>query len=128
MTETVTADEYRAELRKQKQMPKEKTELDQFLRQRAWETEHRFHPTRRWRFDYAAPAIKVAVEYDGLYGGGAHTSVKMVAKDSEKLNQAAILGWLVIRVNAASLRDGSGYLDIERAVAIRELAEEEVPA
>lgn len=27
--------------------------------------EFQFHPTRRWRFDYAIPAKKVAVEVDG---------------------------------------------------------------
>jgi hypothetical protein len=44
----------------------------------------------------------------------------MVAKDSEKLNEAALLGWIVIRVNAASLRDNTGYDAIERAVLCRE--------
>lgn len=132
MTETMTAEQYRAEVRKQKQMPREKAALHQWLQDRFGDdlmTEYRFHPTRRWRFDWALPEITalgktrplmVAIEFDGLYGGGAHTSVKMVAKDSEKLNQAAIHGWIVIRVNSQSLRDGSGYRDIEAAIAQRE--------
>ena len=85
----------------------------------SFQAEYRFHPTRKWRFDYGWPEIKVAVEFDGLFGGGAHTSINMVAKDSEKMNEAAILGWIVIRVNTMSLRDGSGYDAIDRAVAAR---------
>lgn len=27
--------------------------------------EHRFHPTRRWRFDFAWPDEKVALEVEG---------------------------------------------------------------
>lgn len=126
MTDAVTVAEYRAELRKQKQMPREKAKLYEWLADFAKRnflsavTEYQFHPRRKWRFDWAfLDPIKVAIEFDGLYGGGAHTSVNMVAKDSEKMNQAAILGWVVIRVNSASLRDGSGYRDIEQAIQQR---------
>lgn len=27
--------------------------------------EYRFHPTRKWRFDFAIPHIKVAIEIEG---------------------------------------------------------------
>jgi hypothetical protein len=38
------------------------------------EFEHRFHPVRRWRFDAAFPARKVAVELDGgIFAAGRHT-------------------------------------------------------
>ena len=59
--------------------------------------EHRFHATRKWRFDYAwlAP-YRVAVEIDGgqwVAGGGRHNR----DSDREKLNHAAADGWRVLR-------------------------------
>ena len=68
--------------------------------------EHIFHHTRKWRFDIALPALKLAIEYDGhgATGGkahmGRHASVTGMARDSEKINQAQILGWRVLRFTA----------------------------
>ena len=58
--------------------------------------EYRFAPPRRWRFDYAWPDCRVAVEFDGgqwVAHGGRHNR----DSDREKLNYAAILGWRVLR-------------------------------
>ena len=63
-------------------------------------TEHRFHPTRRWRFDYAILEHKIAIEKDGgvwMKGGGAHSRPQNILRDMEKLTQANVLGWTVIR-------------------------------
>lgn len=61
-------------------------------------TEHKFHPDRRWRFDYAWPDLKVALEVEGgIWSGGRHTRGAGYAKDMEKYSEAAILGWAVIR-------------------------------
>lgn len=84
--------------------------------------EFRFHPTRKWRFDFALPELKVAIEFDGLFGGTAHRSINMVAKDSEKINEAQLHGWIVVRCNTINLRDGTGYDAIERAVSMRRAA------
>lgn len=62
--------------------------------------EHRFHPVRRWRFDYALLEHKIAIEIDGgvwLKGGGRHNRGAGFIKDMEKLNAAASLGWLILR-------------------------------
>jgi very-short-patch-repair endonuclease len=70
------------------------------------ETEYKFHPTRRWRFDYAIPHLKLAIEYDGHGGfvraGGMsrHGSVVGMSQDCEKLNSAICLGWRVLRFTA----------------------------
>ena len=62
------------------------------------EKEYRFHPTRKWRFDYAISAIKLAVEVEGpVWTGGRHTSSKGFLGDMEKYNEAALLGWCLIR-------------------------------
>lgn len=58
--------------------------------------EYQFAPPRRWRFDYAWPDSLVAVEFDGgqwVAHGGRHNR----DSDREKLNQAAVLGWRVLR-------------------------------
>lgn len=68
------------------------------------ETEYRFHPERKWRFDFAIPDKKIAIEYEGVYGGGKsrHTTVSGYTADSEKYNEAAKLGWTVLRYTAKS--------------------------
>jgi very-short-patch-repair endonuclease len=60
--------------------------------------EFRFHPKRRWRFDFAWPAEKIAVECEGgTWSGGRHTRGKGYEGDCEKYNEAVILGWRVLR-------------------------------
>jgi|GEM_PF-1496855 len=60
--------------------------------------EHMFHPTRRWRFDFAWPDRKIAVELEGgTWMRGAHVRGTRYAADCEKYNAAADLGWSVYR-------------------------------
>ena len=67
------------------------------------EREYRFHPTRRWRFDFADPETKVAVEIDGgAFIGGRHTRGVGFVKDQEKLNTATSMGWRVFRYSTVA--------------------------
>lgn len=60
--------------------------------------EHRFHPARKWRFDWAWPDRLVAMEIDGgVWIGGRHNHPAGFIRDMEKLNAAAELGWRVLR-------------------------------
>jgi very-short-patch-repair endonuclease len=69
----------------------------------------RFHPTRRWRFDYQWNDIKVALEIDG---GGHKIYWAMYRRDVEKMNAALFLGWQVFRVTTDMVRaDDVGFLD-----------------
>lgn len=53
---------------------------------------------RRWRFDYAWPAAKVALEVEGgVFSGGRHTRGAGFVADMEKYNTAVRLGWRVLR-------------------------------
>lgn len=74
--------------------------------------------TRRWRFDLAWPDSRTAVEYDGIFGDrtNSHLSIKGVMRDQEKLNEAQIKGWVVLRVNAATVDDGRALQWIEQAL------------
>ena len=81
-------------------------------------SEYRFHPTRRWRFDYCWPNKKVALEVEGgTWVGGRHVTGKGYENDCEKYSEAAILGWKVIRATTSMLKDGRATLLLERALA-----------
>lgn len=82
--------------------------------------EFKFHPTRKFRFDLAWPALKVAVEREGgTWGVSRHNSGAGMSKDAEKYNLAAILGWLVIRATVDMLRDGKAIEHAIRALEVR---------
>lgn len=79
------------------------------------ETEHRFHPKRRWRFDFAFPESRIAVEVEGgTWAGGRHTTGKGFQKDCEKYNAAVELGWRVLRFDSAMVRDGRALQQTEK--------------
>lgn len=60
--------------------------------------ELQFHPDRKWRFDYAFPSRKIAIEIDGaIWTLGRHNRPRGYLNDMEKLNTAASMGWLVLR-------------------------------
>ena len=62
--------------------------------------EHTFHPTRKWRFDFACKSARCAIELDGgafMVHGGRHGRGMGMVKDCEKYRAAADLGWRVWR-------------------------------
>lgn len=62
------------------------------------EREHKFYETRRWRFDFAWRAQRVAVEVEGgVWNGGRHVTPKGFISDCEKYTRAALEGWTVLR-------------------------------
>lgn len=66
--------------------------------------EFRFHPVRKWRFDYAIPEHKIALEVEGgVWTGGRHTSSVGFMKDMEKYNTATLMGWRVLRTTPDEL-------------------------
>jgi very-short-patch-repair endonuclease len=69
---------------------------------RPLEVEYKFHPDRRWRFDFAWPKQRLAVEVEGgIFVRGRHVSPSGFVKDSEKYNEAAVSGWSVLRIPVA---------------------------
>lgn len=66
--------------------------------------EHKFHPKRRWRFDYAIPEYKIALEVEGgVWTQGRHTRPQGFLGDVEKYNQATLMGWRVFRTTPSEL-------------------------
>lgn len=79
-----------------------------------------FHPTRKWRFDYAFPEYKVAVEIDGgLWTGGRHSGGAGQKRDLEKLNAAAELGWLVLHYTPSERLSGEALMQIYKTIQYR---------
>lgn len=74
-------------------------------------SEYKFHPIRKWRFDFAWPDYKLAVEVEGgTWSQGRHTTGSGHMKDCDKYNQAAMLGWCVLRFTSNHINDGSALL------------------
>jgi very-short-patch-repair endonuclease len=66
--------------------------------------EHRFATGRRWRFDFACPLVRVAIEVEGgTWSGGRHTRGAGFSADCEKYNAAAYEGWTVFRLTGAMI-------------------------
>ena len=66
--------------------------------------EHQFHPKRKWRFDYAIPEYKIALEVEGgVWTGGRHIRGQGFLGDMEKYNTATLMGWRVFRTTPDNL-------------------------
>ena len=66
--------------------------------------EFKFHPSRKWRYDYAIIESKIAIEVEGgVWSGGRHTTGKGFTGDMEKYNAGTLLGWRIFRVTPETL-------------------------
>jgi len=81
------------------------------------EVEYLFHPVRKWRFDMCWKNIMLAVEVEGgTWTGGRHTNPAGFEKDCQKYNNAALLGWRVMRFTSGMVRSGEAVKMIEEAL------------
>lgn len=94
----------------------------------AYTRQWRFHPFRRWRFDFAlghspAPhgngktidAMKLAIEVEGGQFTGGHKRGKAADSDTEKFNEATLMGWRVLRFTTNQVMSGAAWPVIQRA-------------
>lgn len=85
--------------------------------------EHKFHPKRKWRFDWAWVDRKLALEVQGgafLSTGGRHTRGAGYRRDAEKFSEAAILGWRILHVLPDDIAGGRALILADRALAALE--------
>lgn len=62
-----------------------------------------------WRFDFAWPARLLAVEIEGMGKRGKpgrHQRIAGFEEDIEKYNEAAVLGWTLLRFTGRMVSDG----------------------
>lgn len=84
-------------------------------------TEWRFHPKRRWRFDFAWPDDALAVEVEGgTWTGGRHVRGSGFEADCEKYAEATLRGWRVLRVTAGHVKGGLALRWVLRALGLWE--------
>lgn len=87
--------------------------------------EHRFTEHRNWRFDWAYLDQRIAIEYQGGnfgYNGtgrGGHASVAGLARDYEKITAASLHGWMLILIDAQTVRNGRAARWVELAFKMR---------
>ena len=86
--------------------------------------EVKFHPTRKWRFDFVfPPEFKIAAEVEGgVFSFGGHSRGKGYEKDCEKYNEAILLGWRVLRFTTDMVKRGEALQTIERALDAKEVS------
>lgn len=61
-----------------------------------FERQYKFDPGRRWKFDFAWPDLRIAIEIQGgIYVQGRHSRGAAMEQEYEKLNAATKAGWRV---------------------------------
>lgn len=84
------------------------------------ELQYRIVPDRKFRWDMAWPAQRVAVEVQGgIWTGGKHTRGVGLMRDMEKNNLAVLNGWVVLFVSADHIESGSATDWIRDALELR---------
>ena len=79
--------------------------------------EYKFHPKRKWKFDFAFPHAMVAVEIEGgTYLRGRHVRPEGFRNDCIKYNEAALMGWKVLRGDSQMVKNGVLLSLVERAI------------
>ena len=73
----------------------------------SWEREYRFSKKRKFRFDFAWPEFRFAVEIQGgVWIDGAHSRGSGLNKDYEKNFWALALGWRVLYICVNQIEGG----------------------
>lgn len=82
-----------------------------------YEREYLYVKGRKLRADFAWPAQQLLVEVvGGIYTGQAHGSVSGILKDIERLNEATLNGWRLLRVTPEMVTNGEALELVERAL------------
>lgn len=80
--------------------------------------QHRFHPVRQWRFDFAWPHSMLALEVDGgTRTNGRHNRGDGIDNDCRKYAEAQLLGWRVLRVTGDHVKSGEALRWVEGLLA-----------
>ncbi len=72
-----------------------------------FQKEYQGIPGRKFRFDFAIPDKKIAIEYEGVYGGeiSRHTHVTGYTNDTRKYNLGVLNGWKILRYTATNFKE-----------------------
>jgi very-short-patch-repair endonuclease len=77
--------------------------------------EYRFDDVRKFRFDFAWPDRKFAVELEGgIFSKGAHSRPLGILRDIDKGNLAVMKGWSVLRFSPAQVKNGEALAMVKK--------------
>ena len=118
---SMTASEYLEFIKKNKSTStkkkgdgsKAKSEIEMVLKHGGYDyvKELKFHPSRKWRFDFAIESLRIAIEYEGIMSEKSrHTTISGMSRDCEKYNTAQLLGWKVLRFTALNYKNLASIL------------------
>ena len=81
--------------------------------------EHRFHPERRWRLDFAHLPSRTAIEINGgVWSNGRHVRGAGYLRDREKINAATLLGWKVFELGTGQVTAANVQAIIEHVTEV----------
>ena len=80
----------------------------------AFEREYKFHPTRKWRFDFFLEGWGVEINGGGWDGGGHNRNPIVMGKDYEKYNAAQEMGIKVLIYTGEMVKDLSAIEQLIR--------------
>lgn len=118
---SMTASEYLEFIKKNKSTStkkngdgsKAKSEIEMVLKHGGYDyvKELKFHPSRKWRFDFAIESLRIAIEYEGIMSEKSrHTTITGMSADCDKYNAAQLLGWKVLRFTAINYKNLASIL------------------
>ena len=118
---SMTASEYLEFIKKNKRTStkkngdgsKAKSEIEMVLKHGGYDyvKELKFHPSRKWRFDFAIESLRIAIEYEGIMSEKSrHTTITGMSADCDKYNAAQLLGWKVLRFTAINYKNLASIL------------------
>jgi very-short-patch-repair endonuclease len=77
--------------------------------------EYKFHPTRKWRADFAIPEKMILIEIEGgVWIKSRHTTGAGYTADCEKYNEATLCGWHIFRFTPDIVKSGAAIGMIEK--------------
>ena len=79
--------------------------------------EFKFHPSRKWRTDFAIPEKMLLIEIEGgTWINGRHNRGAGIEEDMYKYNAAAMLGYTVLRYTAAMVKSLVAIREVENFI------------
>ena len=80
-----------------------------------YEHQYLYAPSRKFRADFALLGLRVLLEVQGgIYSKQAHGSITGILADNNRLNQATLAGYRVLRFTPEDVADGSAREIIEQ--------------
>ncbi len=110
----ISIDEYRKLAANEKPAKRSRSELEvellaqiNMLKLPKPQEEYKFLEDRRFRFDFAYPEYRLAIEVQGgIWRKGGHSSAKGIMRDCEKYNLAQLNGWTLLLFTAEDVHSG----------------------